>query len=316
MTGAVYPCALLTPSRAPGAAEFNAPLLGSHTLGIEVTEPDLAAGCGRGNIDPQHSPGGDGRAAIEAAMRWPLPPAGTRLVTIRADADALGAMAVLRLRATHGRLPSAAILRVLHLAACDAFDLGCWECWRMRRGPMPRPAAVADVAHLSMRHAQATAIATDPGHSLDQRVDRMAGWLQTGVFPADAAASAVTYLSRLAAAWNDGRIRVDVDLDGTLATVRAEAPSGLALGYRFAPVVIGDAGDRIPRRVTIAQFERGHANLRAVARALGALEPGWGGSDIIVGAPQGIGSSLPAETIRRIVSLNLTAASKPCRASQ
>lgn len=76
----------------------NDALLGESTLGVEVTSPALAARCGLGNIDPQHS-GGGGSSAIEQALTCPLPPEGALLVTIRPDKDSFGAMAVLMLRA-------------------------------------------------------------------------------------------------------------------------------------------------------------------------------------------------------------------------
>jgi hypothetical protein len=81
----------------PEADTYNATLLGEKTLGIEVTAERLAIHCGLGNIDPQHN-GNCGLSAIEEALTHPLPPAGSRLVTLRLDKDSVGAMAVLRLR--------------------------------------------------------------------------------------------------------------------------------------------------------------------------------------------------------------------------
>ncbi len=49
----LYRYALLLPAGAQGAEANNAPLLGSNTLGIEVTEAALGTCCGLGNIDPQ-----------------------------------------------------------------------------------------------------------------------------------------------------------------------------------------------------------------------------------------------------------------------
>ncbi len=81
----------------------NESLLGPDTLGIEVTHNGFARQCELGNIDPQH--GEHSRSlssAIEEALVWPLPPDGSRLVTIRLDKDAIGAMAVLCIRLEGG----------------------------------------------------------------------------------------------------------------------------------------------------------------------------------------------------------------------
>ncbi len=84
----------------PQAASHNDQLLGNWTLGLEVTDKVLAERCGLGNIDPQHTVGGQGiSSAIEAALSCALPPDGASLVTIRPDKDSFGAMAVLTLRA-------------------------------------------------------------------------------------------------------------------------------------------------------------------------------------------------------------------------
>jgi hypothetical protein len=52
-----YSFAQLLPERMKGAAMHNAALLGELSYGIEVTEPGLAARCGLGNLDPQHTCG-------------------------------------------------------------------------------------------------------------------------------------------------------------------------------------------------------------------------------------------------------------------
>lgn len=82
------------------AEAHNNSLLGKHTLGIEIAIPEFAARCGLGNINLQHSKSPHSScSAIEEALTAPLPPKGSRLVTIRPDKDSFGAMAVLTLRA-------------------------------------------------------------------------------------------------------------------------------------------------------------------------------------------------------------------------
>jgi hypothetical protein len=68
-----YRYGLLKPQQTLGAKEHNTAWLGSNTLGIEMTEPELAASCGLGNIEPQHLGGDQYTAVIEAVLSWPLP---------------------------------------------------------------------------------------------------------------------------------------------------------------------------------------------------------------------------------------------------
>lgn len=92
-----YIFGLISPDLTLEAELHNRPLLGSNTLGIEMTVWPYAKECGLGNIDPQHHEGG-GSSAIEEALTWKLPPDGAKLVTLRIDLDAIGAMAVLKAR--------------------------------------------------------------------------------------------------------------------------------------------------------------------------------------------------------------------------
>src|SRR4051794_19352707 len=108
-----YRFALLAPTK---KAVEQSGVLGPQTLGIEVTVPVLAAGCALGNIDPQHTAGEDGRAAIEAALAWPLPAPGSILATVRPDLDSVGAMVVLTMRAEATTIGCAARARIDEIA--------------------------------------------------------------------------------------------------------------------------------------------------------------------------------------------------------
>jgi hypothetical protein len=132
-------------------------------------------------------------------------------------------------------------------------------------------------------------------------------WLLTADIRACAREANGVFAASLAEAWNSGEIRIDHVPGDSLAVVRAATPGALMLGYRFAPVVLAISGERRPRKVTIAQFSVGHADLGAVAAALRALEPGWGGTTTILGSPQGIGSVLEEDEILRILRGHLRA---------
>lgn len=150
----------------------------SKTLGIEATRPDTIQRCGLGNIDEQHRPGGDGRAAIEVALAYPLPADGTCLVTDRPDLDSVGAMAVLSLRLLGVELPPAALERIARVAAADSFHAPAeWAPSPLPTAEQPwpsGPAAVSEVRALAAAHICATAY--QPGYS----VALIAAWILGG----------------------------------------------------------------------------------------------------------------------------------------
>ncbi len=119
----------------------------STTLGIEITDPDVATRCKLGNLDGQHVRRVDwmaGLAAIEIAMRIDLdaslagqagPPrpgsnlptlirSTTTLATTRPDVDSVGAMAVLVLRALGLAVDNEFVRTVVK---ADSFRAGAWS---------------------------------------------------------------------------------------------------------------------------------------------------------------------------------------------
>lgn len=116
----MYKYGILRTDNSEVAQLHNETLLGPNTLGIEVTRPDLAARCGLGNIDPQHGSNPQPAcSAILASLTYPLPPVGTTLVTIRPDADAFGAMAVLTARSEEKQdLLLHELVEAIHLVDC------------------------------------------------------------------------------------------------------------------------------------------------------------------------------------------------------
>jgi len=268
------------------------------TLGVEVTDARLARALGLGNIDPQHGfGGGTGRAAIEAAIDWPLPAPDACLATLRADADALGAMAVLQLRALGVDLSPAIRSRIALIASHDCFENGDWSDWRDARGPLARPATYADVTAAPIAYRALTALAQGRSMGVDARVAGIRRWLATGALPVGACKAAWVRATALAEAWNRQSLTIETRADGRIALARGEAPGGLQLGYRFAPVVIAETRPEGARKVTIAQFSSGWVDLAGVRRRLDAREPGWGGSATILGSPLDDGSRLPLAEI-------------------
>ena len=298
-----YTYGLLDPRA--GAAGKNLPLLGATTLGIEVTVPELLLRCGLGNIDPQHGGGiGVGAAgagaAIEACLTVTPPPVGSTLVTVRPDLDAFGAMALLALRrAGHEPRPDMRA-QIDRIARADRFDHGPWP------GPQPLPRTAGDFAATMNRD---TALVAVTGAMFDrelsgrERVGLAADWMVTGAEPPGYrerwAAHAQAVIDGLAS----GAVAVESTAGGRIATVTSRLPGSLRLGYCLAPVVVAydpgtpDSEPPAPRRVVIAQYAPGYVDLAKVREALVRREAGWGGSNTILGSPQGRTCGLGLATI-------------------
>ena len=305
-----YTYGLLDPRA--GATGENLPLLGATTLGIEVTVPELARRCGLGNIDPQHG-GGTGvgatvaAAAIEACLTVTPPPVGSTLVTVRPDLDAFGAMALLALRrAGHEPRPDMRA-RIDRIACADRFDHGPWP------GPRPLPRTAGDLA--ATMH-QDTALVTVTGAMFDrelsarERVGLAADWMVTGVEPPGYRERWTAHARVLLDGLASGAVTVEARAGGRIALVTSRLPGSLRLGYCRAPVVVAcdpgtpDADPPAPRRVVIAQYAPGHVELAKVREALVRREPGWGGSNTILGSPQGRACGLGLTTIIDIILRN------------
>lgn len=283
--------ARLWPQRHPRAGE-NEAALGGSTLGVEVTEPALAARCGLGNIDPQHGGGNPTQAAIEAALDWPVPPDGTTIVTIRQDADALGAMAVLLMRARGLAIAGITAKRVAQIAHWDKLALGRWTDWRLAHPPLFRPARAVDLGGRPLALQAINAVVRNQAIRFGARVEAVADWLAGTPPPRHGVAAALAHEARLLADWNAGRIGIETAAGGRLALLRAASgsASALDLAYRLAPVVVAELQLPAGRKLTVAQFEPGWLDMPRLLDDLSAREAGWGGSPTIIGSPQGISS--------------------------
>lgn len=272
-----------------------------RTLGIEVTAAHLARLCGLGNLDPQHTGGDPGTAAIQAALIHPLPPAGSLLATIRPDLDALGAMATLELR-RQGPLSEATRHRIDRIAEVDRHEHGPWP------GPRPLPAPDDDEPPGPL--AILADVAADRHLALTQRVGTLRAWLATGSLPADAEDRSRRIRAARAAAVQETSL-LEVRGQATIAAIQGTHRLGVSLGYRTAPVVVAEnpeyrLSDGPPhRKLTIAQYQPGWVDLGGVIADLNRREPGWGGSPTICGSPQGIPCQTPRDTVLDIVEAHL-----------
>lgn len=264
--------------------------LAACTLGIEVSVPALAAQCGPGNVDPQHEAGAlsDAPAAIEACLDHPLPPRGSRLLTIRTDADALGAMAVLELRAAGTAFDAVMQGRVALIAAADRFDRKIWP------GPRTLPTEIGDVLVDSQgpEISVLAACAFDRNMPLADRVAAFRRFLVDGMQPHAHRSGVIARAAELLRSLVDETTRVTRSPSGRVANVILPEPGALMLGCRLAPVVVAlhlhwtFADGATGRKFTVARWHETDADLTLFKDRICALEPGWGGQAGIVGSPQ------------------------------
>lgn len=299
----MYQYGVLRVDESAEARMHNDALLGKSTLGIEVTVSPLALQCGLGNLDPQHS-GKSESSAIEEALEIPLPPDGTRLVTIRPDKDSFGAMAVLALRLEDKPVD---VELVSWIGVIDRMGLD------NARGLQPELAK-------SMREKtdaiQVVVMSADPKwQSIENKVREVARIL-SGEMP-DAEIRAI------AGSKERNPENFEVEMYGAVAFILAPRKYNRARDWgnrRYPLVVVCDpeylgSGRTLYMRWSVVRrpetfdrraFEAKINAAEAEARGVSAHElvdqgNAWGGPENIVSSPQGRGSWLSKEAILAIV---------------
>lgn len=279
------------------------------TLGIEVTDTEIARRCGLGVIDPQHGAATepDAEAAIEAACRTPVPPAGSRLITLRADLDAIGAMAVLSHRSAGLRIDAEMGERIARIAVLDKFDFGEWPGTR----PLPRTPEDILADGIGAELGAMAAAVSDRTVAMTERVAAMRTWLSHGRVPGLYARAAQEQAARLMRSLELGATRVELDATERVTIVVSIEPGALRLGYRLAPVVVAlnpahrFADEARGRKFTLARWAEGDADLDSAIGKLAPGESGWGGQRGIKGSPQDRASQLDLSRVVAAVRSSL-----------
>ena len=307
-----YSYGTLDPRKSEVAKIANDALLGESTFGIEVSIPELANRCKLGNIDPQHTGGDPTRAAIEVVSELStseLPPQNSTLVTIRADLDSVASMALLELRASGGlnlpaELATDVVARIKDIAIRDKCDRGGW--------PGVRPLPTENNQWGSNESHDIAALAasvSDFKVSMADRVNTMKDYLVAGIIPEKYREQTLKERNALIQAISSGDIKSSVyTLDELpVAVVESTHRAATGIGYLQAPVVVAVNpefsfnGGPAHRKITICQFEAGYIDLAKVKTELASLESGWGGSNTIIGSPQGEGSEISIEQILSVI---------------
>lgn len=272
-------------------------------LGIEVTVPALAARCELGNLDPQHTGQCADLAAIEVALDCQLPPSQSVLATVRADLDAVGAMAIIALR-LRGEKLEAAHDRITLVALSDRFAKGEWQARPLPTKEQPWPESPRTLAAVA-------AMVSDFKKPLAERVALMEKWLLTGEEPAFYREQVDRERQEMVAALERGDVKSNLILADRVALVESSHRAAMSIGYSLAPVVIARnpafrlGGGEPHVKYTIGQFAAGYVDLKSVFAELSNLEAGWGGSPTVGGSPQGVSSKLTQAEVSQIVERHL-----------
>lgn len=279
---------------------------GFFILGFEVTIAELAALCDR-NIDPQHTGQQSQQSAIRETLEslrqgcLSLPPK-TAFVTIRADLDAIGAMAIAKTWGTTDNEfreeQSAAWERIEAVHKADCFLHGHWQ---------PRE-LFSDGYESSLLCAIARAVA-DHAVPPAERVSWMAEWLRFGWEPEGYREKAETEQKAIADALASGETSVYVD--GSIAVVQSKLMAATAIAYSKAPIGIAfnpwfpwklpDGKIQHVIKASIFQYEEGWLDMAGVLAELQAREPGWNGSPTFIGSTQGASCLFPLGELLAIV---------------
>jgi len=272
-----------------------------NVMGIEVTIPSLAEKCDLGNIDPQHSDSNENLAAIEVAETIELPEGEVTFVTIRADLDSIGSMALLLLRKEGTEITPEIKERIIKIADADKFNNGPWS------GKQSLPSPGSPWGDDNEELGAMAASTADFKLSLKDRVDMMKQWIETGEESEKYRIQVEDERKEIVSALESGEIQVETVADGRIALVESKHRAGMQIGYSQSPIVIafnpefGFGDSPKVKKYTIAQHENGYVELNKVKEELEQLEPGWGGSPTIIGSPQGESSKLSKEQVIEIV---------------
>lgn len=330
-----YQFATLDPRPLPASNEANDKVFASSPVyGIEVTVPALAKRCIE-NLDPQHSGGDATRTAIENALTAEIPAEGSTLATIRADLDAIGAMAIFNLRAKGESLESA-MERINMVATADKFARGKW-----RAKPLPTRDKPWAGDPMARQLAAISAAIMDFKIPMADRVSMMERWMLRNEEPEQYRTQAENERLDMITALETGQINIQVlerctecgahevnrpSLWGTVnlhecgygpmmetlvSIVEGTHRAATSVGYSFAPVVVAmnpafKQGSGEPyRKFTVCTFEAKYADIKSALAELATLEVGWGGSPTIGGSPQGVSSTLTIDQVVKVVGKHL-----------
>jgi hypothetical protein len=278
---------------------------GYFILGVEITDPDLASLCHL-SIDPQHTiTQKSSITSIEYTFNYQEDILKIidsfeklLLVTIKPDVDSIGTMAIITMLINKKFFVDGDI--ILRLKAIAKSDRHGRQNWRKRKEDYFRfdnynvYGLPSGLAYMTSDHKLSTKI----------KVDNMINYLIEGTF--DGLEKYNDLVVKNLKKSNKSTV-INVLIPKKLCFVTSHHRGAISVGYRHCPVVIAKNEKfifgKLPNKIigtkwTIAQYDDGdYINMDELKNQLSKLEPGFGGSNIIIGSPQDRASILTDDIV-------------------
>ena len=234
-------------------------------------------------------------------------------VTVRADLDSVGSMAVLAIRNEGGEITEEMMERITLIADVDKFKQGPYPGPR----PLPTEKNLYDREDDSLTAAIASEI-SDFKVPLEKRVEAAKEWLKTGKESEEYRTRAHNDKMNMVRALENGEVKHETRADGKIAAVESTHRFATEIGYCHAPVVVAfnpefKIGNNEPHpKFTICTYSPEFADIDGAWKELKELElelnpnmtkddNNWGGNSKIAGSPQGIGSVLSMDQVVEVL---------------
>jgi len=210
-------------------------------------------------------------------------------IILKPDADAIGATALLHMIIMGSSINSDMIERIIDIAKSDTHGR------KTRKQQLTYP----------LKSALCTMIA-DFNLDLSQKVINTGYYLKNGNFNESEKYELIAK-ERLAKAKSNTEVKIL--LKHKIVHVKSRHRGATSKGYQIAPIVIAENNhyifnntkEKFGTKYTIAQYKPGNINLIEVTKQLNKIEPGWGGSYVIIGSPQDRPSNISVKQLFTIM---------------
>lgn len=296
-----------------GEIEFFTNISDTHfILGIEVTIPKYEEYCAM-SIDPQHSPNQNKITSIEYIFNFQSNVLDIItqfekivLTTVKTDIDSIGTMAIITLLLNKKlRLDGDLILRLKAIAKSDRHGRKNWKNQKEDYFNF-------DDYNIYGLPSGLPYMTSDHKITIEQKVKNMIDYLITGSFKQLNKYNNLVYNNLKQSNKNTTS---KIIIPKKLSFVESNHRGGIAYGYKFTPCVVAknpnyvfgqEPSKIIGKKVTIAQYsDSDFIDLNAVKTELNEIEPGWGGSNVIIGSPQNAPTKVPDDRIIEICKKHL-----------
>jgi len=262
-------------------------------VGVEVTLPQYEEYC-MISIDPQHSPNQQNQitsieyifnfqdSILEVVKEFNK----IVLTTVKTDIDSIGTMAIITLLLRNElKLDGDLILRLKAIAKSDRHGR---RNWKMQK---------EDYFHFNDYNifglpSGLAYMTSDHKITIDQKVKNVISYLITGTFKTLNKYNNLVY-NNLKQSNKNTSLKIIVPKK--LCFVESKHRGGIAYGYKQTSCVIAknpsfsfgqEPSKIIGTKITIAQYsDSNFIDLNKVRFELNQIEPGWGGSNVIIGSP-------------------------------